>query len=199
MLDGRSYEHHAHHRALPAFAGTYAALAAKEAARQAKRKRKAAPRPVDALELHPLLARRAGGLLQVAEAASSPITMALSKGTRAIVMPPHEQKRGVAAIVGVLRAKGVELKLTESGTTYALGSRVTVDVHRLIEPASPLLHAHLQGSALRCELKRSEKQAPEAATLLVGLPRPASSTSAASWRRNEQAPQIGHWGPKGGR
>jgi hypothetical protein len=91
----------------------------------------------------------------------------LSKTQTAIRLPGREQRRGVQAILDVLQAKGVELRLTESGAMYAIRARITSDVRSLIEDARPLLLAHLRAQPLRCELRHQE-QAPEAVTLLVG-------------------------------
>jgi hypothetical protein len=155
------------HRGVPVVSGSYAALAAKEAERKAKQERKVKPRPLDALAIHPLLARRADGILPIAEPPAGMLAAALSKRQTAIMLPGREQRRGVQAILDVLRAKGVDLRLTDAGTMYALGARVTTDVRSLIEQAAPLLLAHLRGHPMRCEFGHPE-QAPEAVSLLVG-------------------------------
>lgn len=153
-------------RALPVPPGTYARLAAKDEARKAKRTRPA--RPLDALASHPLLARRPETFMRLAEGPTNLVAAALSTAPRAVVVPGSELKRGVAAILEAFRSRGVELALTPAGTMYASGSRLTVDVQRLIEQAGPLLHAHLQGVPLECDFAHHDGQAPEAVSLLVG-------------------------------
>jgi hypothetical protein len=184
VIGGNRFEHHNHHRATPAAAGTYAALAAKAADRKAKLERKPEPRLLDALGGHTLLARRADGILPIAERPSDLLDERLSKAPdeapagllvsvrskapAAIRLTGREPRRGVTAILEVLQSKGVTLALTDAGTMFALGPRLTGDVRSLIEQSAPLLHAHLQDQPLRCELEHPEKPAPEAVSLLVG-------------------------------
>jgi hypothetical protein len=185
LIDGSRFEHNNHHRALPVGSGTYAALVAKDAARMARREAKPEPHPLDALGTHALLTRRADSIVPVAdtsrtdrledaalsyapdEAPADLLVSLRSKAPSAIHLPGRERRQGVAAILDLLRAKGVSLALTDAGTMYALGTRLTSDVRSLIELAAPLLHAHLRGQPLTCELKHKE-QAPEAVSLLVG-------------------------------
>jgi hypothetical protein len=185
-IDGSRFEHNNHHRALPVGVGTYAALAAREAERKAKREAKPKPRPLDALGTHALLTRRADSIVPVAdpsrtdrlldaalsyapdEAPADLFVSLRSKAPSAIHLPGRELRQGVAAILDVLQAKGVTLALTDAGTMFATGTRITNEVRSLIERASPLLHAYLRGQPLRCEMKHPDNQAPEAVSLLVG-------------------------------
>jgi hypothetical protein len=155
------------HRGVPVLSGSYAGLAAKEAERKAKQERKVKPRPLDALAIHPLLARRADGILRIGTPPRNVVAAALSKAPTAILLPGREQRRGVQAILDVLQGKGVSLALTDAGTMYATGARVTTDVRSLIEDSRPLLVAHLRGEPMRCELRHPDER-PEAVTLLVG-------------------------------
>jgi hypothetical protein len=167
-IDGSRFEHNNHHRALPVSSGTYATLAARQAERAARLEVKPKPRPLDALATHPFLARRADAQLPIAEPPRNVVAVALSKAPSAIMLPGRSQKRGVQAILAVLQDRGITLHLSPAGTMYAIGVRITTPARSLIEDSRPLLTAHLQGQPLRCELKHSDKQAPEAASLLVG-------------------------------
>ena len=183
-IDGSALERHARHRGQVVPNGTYASLAAKEAEREAARTRQAPARLLDAVSTHPLMARRADGVLPIADArpadlldaalwaapdeASADLLVSLrSKRPTAIPIPGREARRGVEDILAVLRSKGVELALTPTGTMYAKGERMLNSVRDLIERTAPLLHAHLLGQPMRCELAH-KGQAPEAVTLLVG-------------------------------
>jgi hypothetical protein len=179
------------HRGVPVVSGSHAAQLAKQAEQTARREVKPKPRPLDALATHPFLARRADGILPIADAAlvrsdnlldaalarapdkeSAALLSAQGLAHRAasptaIMLPGREPRQGVAAILDVLQERGITLHLSPAGTMYALGTRITTPARSLIEQAAPLLHAHLRGQPLRCEFGHPE-QAPEAVTLLVG-------------------------------
>lgn len=170
LVDGSKAEHSDNHRALIVPSGTYAALAAKEAAVKAKAVRTTIPRPLDALAVHPLLQRRQAGMLRVRNETEFSIG-GLSEAPRGIMLAGQEQQRGPRAIVDVLRAKGVELRLTSDKgaiVPIAAGGRMSDSIRELIGQAALLLLAHLRGQPLRCQLRHSEKQPPEAESLLVG-------------------------------
>lgn len=170
LFDGSPVEHNEHYRATVAPSGTYAALVAQEAARKANAARKDIPRPLDALAAHPLMARRMPELLRIAPEAD-PLFAELSERTRGVILPGQERRRGPAAIVEALRGKGVELRLTADKSAIipiAPNGRALESVRELIEQAAPLITAYLRGEPLRCQLRHSEKQPPEAESLLVG-------------------------------
>lgn len=171
MVGGSPFDHHELHRALPVEPGTFADLSAKEAARKASLAQKPKPRPLDALAVHPLLRRQAASLLRTAPVSDNFFIEALSERPSGVVLPAHEQVSGSEAIVAVLRDKGVELRLSADKSAIvpvADSGRQSDSVRGLIEQAAPLLVAYLRGQPLRCQLRHSEKQPPEAESLLVG-------------------------------
>lgn len=169
VFEGTNLERNNSHRGTIVASGTYAALVAKQAAAKARADRKATPRLLDALAVHPLLRRQAAEYLRVRPETEMSIA-GIEGATRGIVIPAHEQKRGPEAILAVLRQKGTELRLSADQSAIVPVAEMGQGdgVRELIERSTPLLLAHLRGQPLRCQLKHSEKQPPEAMSLLVG-------------------------------
>jgi hypothetical protein len=170
LFEGTAMEHDNQHRATIVPSGTYADLAAKAAAAKARAVRKAVPRPLDALAVHSLMRRSPATVLRLREETDLSIA-GIGGATRGIVIPEREQQRGPQAIIEVLRQKGVEVRLSADKSAIVpltADGRTRDIVRELIEAAQPLLLAHLRGQPLRCQLRHSEKQPPEAESLLVG-------------------------------
>jgi len=170
LFDGTPTERDTYRRATIAPSGTYAALAAKEAAAKAYAGRKAVPKPVDLLASHALLRRKQAEMLRVAPEADAPELFGqLSERVRGIMLPAREPVRGPGAILTLLAAKGVTVSLSADGQAIVpLAAKGLPDtVRSLIAEAAPLLVAHLRGEPLRCQLTH-QGTPPEAESLLVG-------------------------------
>lgn len=171
LFDGTPTERDTYRRATIVPSGTYAALAAREAAARAYASRKAVPKPVDLLASHALLRRKQAEMLRVAPEADAPELFGqLSERVRGIMLPAREPVRGPGAILTLLAAKGVTVALSADGQAIvpSAAKGLPDTVRSLIGEAAPLLLAHLRGEPLRCQLRHSEKQPPEAETLAVG-------------------------------
>lgn len=171
LFDGTPTERDTYRRATIVPSGTYSALAAREAAARAYASRKAVPKPVDLLATHALLRRKQAEMLRIAPESDAPELLGqFSERVRGIMLPARETVRGPAAILHLLAAKGVTVALSpDRQAIVPVAEKGLPDpVRSLIGEAAPLLLAHLRGQPLRCQLKHSEKQPPEAESLLVG-------------------------------
>jgi len=171
LFDGTPTERDTYRRATIVPSGTYDALAAKEAAAKAIASRRAVPKPIALLASHALLRRKQAEMLRIAPEPDAPELLGqFSERVRGIMLPAREPVRGPAAILDLLAAKGVTVSLSaDQQAIVPLAAKGLPDtVRSLIAEAAPLLVAHLRGEPLRCQLKHSEKQPPEAEDLLVG-------------------------------
>lgn len=155
--------------------GSYDALAAAWARKTERKARSQRPRPVDVLGmLAPLRAQPEQFLPgRSADTATSGAMRALADlPASGSYVPPVASPTGPAAILAMLRRRGVELTIIPSGRLLVQSPKghLTSDLLAVIRESERLLVGELTGHPVLCELDHGKGTTPEAETIVaVGI------------------------------